>query len=220
MDFSDFYLADLALDDAYFDWQWRPRNRPRASLTLLSPPTAEPVTLADAKNFLRVDVTDDDALIGDLLIAARQTVEAYCGRALVTQTWRLALDAWPRGGMISLPVAPFQSFVGARTLDPTGAATALDPTTYVLDSSPEVARIVFSQRPPELQRVAAGVQVDWIAGYGPAPTDPPAALRLAIRSLVASWYEDRGDQDFDAAAGRVPRAVAAALAPYRRTRLK
>jgi hypothetical protein len=59
-------------------------------------PTVEPITLAEAKLHLRVDATDDDALIGSLISAARFEAEHRCSRALVTQQWELSLDSFPR----------------------------------------------------------------------------------------------------------------------------
>lgn len=68
-------------------------------LLLVTPPTVEPITLAQAKTHLRVDVTDDDALITDLIAAARQYAEGICRRAFCTQSWKLVLDTWPSPGM-------------------------------------------------------------------------------------------------------------------------
>lgn len=63
-----------------------------------APPAAEPVTLADAKSFLRVDLPDDDPLISSLIVAARRAVETHLKQALVTQTWQLYLDSFPSAG--------------------------------------------------------------------------------------------------------------------------
>ena len=55
-------------------------------------PEAEPVTLSEAKQPLRIDHDSEDALLEGLLRAAREEVEASCGLALVAQSWRLTLD--------------------------------------------------------------------------------------------------------------------------------
>ena len=52
-----------------------------ASLFIEKQPTSEPVTLAEAKNFLRVTITDDDLLISSLITAAREACEAFTGRS-------------------------------------------------------------------------------------------------------------------------------------------
>ena len=46
------------------------------SLTTLTEPVNEPVTLVEAKAYLRVDTTDEDTLIATLITAARQWVES------------------------------------------------------------------------------------------------------------------------------------------------
>lgn len=69
------------------------------SLVLVTPPTVEPLSLIQAKAHLRVDVTDDDALILDLIAAVRQYGEGICRRAFCTQQWKLVLDTWPAPGM-------------------------------------------------------------------------------------------------------------------------
>src|SRR5690349_16359269 len=85
------------------------------SLSLITPPVGEPVTLADAKAHLKIDTSDDDALIGQLITAARARVEWHTGRALMTQSWILWLDRWPDDGIVAIPLAPLAA-VTAVTL--------------------------------------------------------------------------------------------------------
>ncbi len=66
---------------------------------LVTAPTEEPVSLAEAKLHLRVDYSNDDVLIGALITAARQHAENDTRRALVTQTWRQVLDQFPAPGV-------------------------------------------------------------------------------------------------------------------------
>ncbi len=66
---------------------------------LVTAPTEEPVSLAEAKLHLRVDYSNDDLLIAALITAARQHAENDTGRALVTQTWRQVLDQFPAPGV-------------------------------------------------------------------------------------------------------------------------
>jgi uncharacterized phiE125 gp8 family phage protein len=64
-------------------------------IQLLAGPSVEPVSLAEAKAHLRVDIADDDALIAALIVTARQCAETITRRALVTQQWLLATDRFP-----------------------------------------------------------------------------------------------------------------------------
>lgn len=68
-------------------------------IQIIARPAVEPVTLAEAKTHLRVDLADDDLLIGALITAARQHAETITRRALVTQQWKMTLDQFPAPSM-------------------------------------------------------------------------------------------------------------------------
>lgn len=70
------------------------------ALQIVTAPTVEPVSLQEARGYARVDddFTKDDGLISNLIIAARQDAEKITWRALVTQTWKLVADRFPRPG--------------------------------------------------------------------------------------------------------------------------
>ena len=55
-------------------------------IKVVTPPATEPVTLAEAKLHLRVDGSDEDALITRLISAAREQCEQELGRALADPT--------------------------------------------------------------------------------------------------------------------------------------
>jgi uncharacterized phiE125 gp8 family phage protein len=63
-------------------------------------------------------------------------------------------------------------------------------------------------------RLAAGIELDVVCGYGDAASDVPEPLRQAIRLLVAHWYENRGLATLGAVTV-LPATVAALIAPYR-----
>jgi len=68
------------------------------STQIVTPPIVEPITLALAKQQLRVDFTDDDAIITGLITAARQYCEKRTRRAFFNQTWVRTLDFFPLYG--------------------------------------------------------------------------------------------------------------------------
>jgi uncharacterized phiE125 gp8 family phage protein len=76
---------------------------------LLTPPLVEPLSLAEAKAFLRLETAEDDPLIAAFISAARLHVETQTGLALVTQSWRMVLDCWPANGRIAARPAPLQA---------------------------------------------------------------------------------------------------------------
>src|SRR5262245_50678948 len=58
----------------------------------------EPVTLAQAKKQLRIEIPDDDALIASKLSAARRMCETWIKRSFLATTWRASWDSFPFGG--------------------------------------------------------------------------------------------------------------------------
>lgn len=185
---------------------------------LLVGPAVEPVPVAEMKSHLRLDHDADDALLGMLIEAARCAAEAHAGRLMISQTWRLALDRWPAGGVVRVPLAPFAGLVAARVLPQSGAAANLPLSDFVTDTVAEPGRIAVRGAPPAPGRRFAGVELDVAVGYGAAPGDVPEPLRQAVRLLAAHWYENRGDE-LPERTDALPPQVAALLNPFRRARL-
>lgn len=183
----------------------------------VSGPTLEPVSLAEAKLWLRVDTSTDDELIAMLLSAARLGVEAMTRTLLITQSWRLIADRWPSPEPISLPLCPLRNLQAIRVYDPSGAAQTIAAETYTLHVTPQSARLRFTTPPPQPGREVAGIEMDVMAGFGDTPGDVPQPLRQAMLLLVARWYENRGDASADVM--RPPADIEMLIAPYRRPRL-
>jgi hypothetical protein len=192
----------------------------RQGLVLLTAPAVEPATLTEAKSYLGVLDPAEDALIGNLIAAARQAVESYTGRVLITQSWRLTLDNWPEpkvgvgsdllglqqdwpaqfvgnGGLVvvELPKAPLQSVSGVRVYDSSGVASTVAPSAYVVDTTTTPSRLVFGSNIslPAVGQVARGIEIDFVAGYGASATSLPAMLRQAVLAGVKVLYERSGD---------------------------
>ena len=183
------------------------------SSILLTAPAVEPVTLDEARAFLRVEHNDDDEVIAALSASSRVHVEAQTRRALITQSWRVSADAWPADGRLPVRPAPLQTLDAARVYDVDGVAHEVDTQAFVADLANST--LIFAPwAVPAPGRFAAGIELDVTVGYGDAAIDVPEALRQAIRLLTAHWYENRGL----AAVGTVtvlPSTVAALIAPYR-----
>lgn len=180
---------------------------------LLSGPALEPVALAEAKNFLRVEHDADDDLIAALIAGSRIHVEAQTRRALITQSWRLVRDCWPAGRLAVLPV-PLQALTAARVHRSDGSTQAIDLAAFTLDTASAPAQLAFSGLPAPGRRVG-GIELDIVAGYGDAPADVPEPLRQAIRLFVAHWYENRGVVAVGRTVAELPVGALALIAPYR-----
>jgi uncharacterized phiE125 gp8 family phage protein len=187
---------------------------------LIGPPAVEPVSLAEAKSWLREDANDEDQLIQALVVSARMTLEAYTRRFFVMQDWRLVLDAWPpsvrASSTLIIPFAPFKAVTAIRVYDLHDVAQLTPEASYRAPGASDGGRINFVAAPQPPGRYADAIEIDFTVGYGPLAIQTPEPLRRAIMMLVAHWRERRGDDPGDA----LPNAVAQLAAPFRRERLK
>src|SRR3954453_3955872 len=103
------------------------------ALFQVTAPSTEPISTADAQLQCRVDASDEDALIDALVKAAREHVETFTHRALITQTWDLKLDAFPCTGEIWLPKPPVASVTSITYLDTTGVSQTWASSNYRTD---------------------------------------------------------------------------------------
>ena len=176
-------------------------------LQLVTPPAEEPVSLADAKLHLRVDFSDDDALITSLISAARQAAETLTGRQIVTARWKLLLDSFPGpslmgvpagrpfslpGHAILLPKCPVQSVFAIQYLDMASTTQTMPSADYTVDTACEPARItpVFGKIwPISLPQIGA-VWVTFDCGYGAAAA-VPEGIKSWIKLRLGSLYAHR-----------------------------
>ena len=187
------------------------------ALVLLAAPAVEPVTLAEAKARLRIDVPDDDAAIGTLVTAARQWLEARLRITLVSQKWRWILDAWPAQPVLLPQTGPLRSVDAMRVYNAANVATALAATVWQADTASLRGRIALVGAVPSPGRPLNGIEVDLTVGLAAAAADVPAALKEAVLQTIAFLYENRGDAPGPDLA--LPAAAEALACPWRARRL-
>jgi uncharacterized phiE125 gp8 family phage protein len=183
---------------------------------LLSGPAVEPITLTEAKQFIRVEHNDDDDIITALIAGARIHVETQTRRALITQSWRLTRDLWPELGCVPVLPVPLRTLDAARLYKSDGSTLAIDVAAFAVDKVATPARIAFVRDAlPAPERTVAGIEIDLTCGYGNAAANVPEPLRQSIRLLLAHWYENRGLVALGHEIAVLPQTVAALIAPYR-----
>lgn len=191
-----------------------------AGLVQTTAPAYEPISLVQAKQWLRIDSADEDVLLTALIEAARTYVETFTGRALITQQWELSLDAFPGNDRlydlhpsypppnadryylrhrlpddsdtIRLPRAPLASVESVKYYDPTGALQTLATSSYFADTRAQPGRVVRADGIdwPDTQVRPNAVVVAYTCGYG-TPNQVPSALRIALRFILSNWFENR-----------------------------
>lgn len=190
------------------------------SLVLTSGPVNEPITVDEAKTHLRVDGSDEDALITSLIMTSRLHVEAALGLALITQSWTLLQDEWPRDGRVEIPLQPLQAVTEIRTRAHDDTLTVIDAATYVVDIAGKPPRVVPNGAGwPAPGKPVNGIEVDFTAGYGLNAADVPSPIRQALLMLVAHWYEHRDPIEIGSPGVAIPPGVSRLLKPYRMVRL-
>lgn len=161
------------------------------TLRVVTAATAEPVTLAEAKKYLRVDVTDDDTLITALITAAREHVEHASGRSWATQTLELTFEEF--GGALELEQGPVTAITSIKYIDTSGVERTLGAGEYVLRG--EIVQEVDAW--PATYATEDAVKVRYTVGE----TVIPQAVKTAILVMLAHLYENREN------AGEIPTTV-------------
>ncbi len=165
-------------------------------LKLVTPPEVEPVTLEEAKAHLRLDGDADDAYVSALVTAARERVELFLRRALITQAFEYTIDGFPARQVIDLPNPPLQSVESIKYIDTAGNVQTIAPEDYVADaSSNEIGRVALAWNRfwPITRCSINSVIIQFTAGYGDAGEDVPQAIRQGILIEVSNLYENRED---------------------------
>ena len=184
---------------------------------LITGPAVEPISLAEAKAHLRVDGSDDDALIGLLIQSARQAAEHEAGRVLVSQTWELVLDAFP-AAELELRTAGVLSIASVKYIDTAGAEQTLAGAAYVLDAEAAPAYLLpaAGYSWPATADTANAVRVRYVAGFGAAAADVPASIRHWMLLHIGTAYAQRESVAAGVPVAELPgRYHAALLDPWR-----
>lgn len=184
-------------------------------LVQITPPASEPLTLAEAKDHLRVDFTDDDTLIGSYITAAVQHLDGpggVLGRALVTQSWRLETAAPDARGRVWIDLPPVATADAVETVQD-GTPTAWSSGWRLgFDSGAAFVEPVAGGRWPAYDDREDAIRITFTAGTDAAGV--PAPIKAALRLQVAELYEYR-EPLVPTDVRRSP-ALSALLSPYRR----
>lgn len=156
------------------------------ALTIKTPPVSEPVSLIEAKNYLRISDNDDDPLINSLVTAIRQKAENWTRRLLITQTWTLWMDSVPDRKTIIIPHSPLQSVNHIKSYDSIDAVSIFDSSNYLVDSVSTPGRIGLKENqtwPNDLRRINA-LEIEFVAGFGDEFSVPES-----IKQGILQWVK-------------------------------
>jgi uncharacterized phiE125 gp8 family phage protein len=176
-------------------------------------PTVEPITLSQAKVQCKLDpdYDDEDEALQIYIQAARELVEEITGRSLITQTRVIRFDTFPSCYEISLDYGRLIAVTTLQYYDSTEVLTTLSSTEYWTDEHSEIPRIRVKTSWPATYDRPNAVVITYTAGYGATASTVPGPLIEAVKRIVASMYEHRGDEKgFDI----IPDTAMALVQPY------
>jgi hypothetical protein len=172
------------------------------SVELATGGITEPVTLAQAKEYARIDGSSEDSLITSLITMARTHCESYIGKCIVLKTVTITSFTYPY--QFQMPYGPLTNEANISkcvTLDQNGVET---PLVYQVNAG------LF----PKLFILGGAQSYKFKLIYSAGFTTVPEDIKLAIKMLVNTLYERREDFS-DLQAIESPLGVKALLMPYK-----
>jgi uncharacterized phiE125 gp8 family phage protein len=166
---------------------------PQFSLVRVTAPAALPISVAEAKEQMRVEGNDDDTIIERLVNAAVAfvDVQGVLGRAMITQTWGEWLAPNPSTVMLSL--GPVQSVSAIKYYDIDGVLQTATLADFNVFGTPN--RITITPKTgkawPITQTRDDAIKIEYVIGYGSTSASVPQTVRHGLMMLVAHWYENR-----------------------------
>lgn len=173
-----------------------------------SPPAQTPITLAEAKQQLRITGTAEDALITQYIQAATNYAENFTRRDFITRTYRTYRDCFPSYygfygyGNVGFEIrrSRLQSIVQISYLTESGTSI-VSPSVYYNTLQSDYSWVLSNPGqswPDDAEKKLQSIFIDFTCGYGDNPSDVPEDIRVALMEIVTALNENRGDCSGDA----------------------
>ena len=184
------------------------------SLALTTPAAVLPLSLNEVKSHVGLgdsDESKDPQLIG-MLRGVTIACERYTRRTFIDTSWTMFMDHFPGKKLpwwsgvrqmanteltdltepIFVPKPPLSSVTSIKAQNEDGTTTTVTASDYIVDTAREPGRIALklaSTWPAGPLQIINGVEVLFVAGYGPVGSDVPETIRQAIL-LSISYIRD------------------------------
>lgn len=159
-------------------------------LTVVTEPASEPISLAEAKLFLRVDHSDEDDLISALVTASRQILEQETRRCFLATSLRATYPVWEE--RMYLPRSPLSSVTAVKYYDDANELQTLSSDYYLVEDEeiqPSIS-LRYGYSWPTTYSRPLPIHVEFDAGYETVPGPIVQAMYL----LIGDMYEHREAQ--------------------------
>ena len=195
------------------------RNVGRFSKVLDTAATSEPIALSEAKLFLKVDTSDDDALIGTIISSAREYVENFTGYQLLSATYTQYLDKFPnKNTAIELLMNPVSAVTHVKYYDSNNTLQTWNTSNYDTDLKGKPARITLANNAtfPTVYDRTNAVEIKFVAGYAStSATGFPKQLLNAMYLIIGHLYENRQDVIVGSIVSEMKKGADSILRQYR-----
>ena len=164
------------------------------TLTTITEPTIEPVTVEEAKLALNIEHDDDDIRIEGYIQAAREWAEKYLDKRIMTQTVERSYDTWP-ASIIDLDVDPIQSIDSIKyddTSSPVTEITYTENTDYYTDIKTDGGRVVSINGWDSVADKPNAIRIRMTVGYTTQAL-VPFQIKEGIKAFVVYLYEQNCD---------------------------
>lgn len=153
-------------------------------------PVIEPLTVSEVADHLRCEETAD---LAAKITAARQHCETFTGRAFITRTLRLTLDAFPCSGVIELPRPNLLTVTGVQYVDTDGDTQTFSSSDYSVDTAALPGRILlgYGKSWPSTRCQFNAITITYTAGYGATRESVPETIKAAMKLIIGDLYENR-----------------------------
>lgn len=170
-------------------------------IKVITPPTAEPLTLTELKGYLKIDSTIDDAVLTAFIKQAREWCEMQQNKKYVTQTLEAYLDKFPCGDIEFRGCSPVQSVEYIKYTDTNNVQHTLDSNIYELDNVDflNAIKLKYSQIwPTTVLKTVNPIVIRFIAGYLPdgnnlvanIPETIKQAIVMQVKLLYSTYTEE------------------------------
>lgn len=155
---------------------------------LVSKYTTEPVSLDEAREWLRLDIQGyeaEDSTIAQLVLSAIDYVEKECNISLGVSEYEWNTECLPR----EIKDAAYVKSIVSIEEETEAGYTAIDSQNYTLIKTGERStRIKWKSG---FSSSADAYKVSFTAGFEEG--EIPERILMAVRILICKWYDSRGD---------------------------
>ena len=170
---------------------------------------SEIVSSSELKSYARIETSDDDTIVANMIVSARQKCEAIINRDIVAKTRSLFIsnlntsgeygNLYKRRSKIVLPYAPISAITSVQTQASDGSLSSINYESFGLeDRYVEISSAIHKNI--KIVYTTAGLGYD--------------DLKNAIKMLASTYYDNRENFVKGKTVNEIPNDVQSILSPY------